>query len=284
MRLEKALSIQELFRSFPLQIGTTWLLVLTENVCMALTPLFTGYAIDGLLASENRNLFMLAGVLISWSILAVVRRLYDTRAYGTMRVEMGKRLDRQYPDLAISTKKARLDMGIELVDFLEEDVPVFLTAAVQIAVTLVILALFNWRFSVAAVLLSMGMLLVYLAFHKRMYRFNAGLNNQIERQVHILEARSHKHLLAHLRSLRRWKVRLSDAEALLYGGVFSFMITYIVYTLWLSTQLSHMTVGSIFSVVSYAWEYIEATEQITALLVLGPRLREITGRLKRTCE
>lgn len=51
----------------------------------SLIPLFIGLSIDGLLASDIQSLQLLAIVLVSITIISVVRRLYDTRAYGQIR-------------------------------------------------------------------------------------------------------------------------------------------------------------------------------------------------------
>ncbi|OBY26677.1 hypothetical protein A9D60_18145 [Leisingera sp. JC1] len=58
----------------------------------ALIPLLIGKAIDGLLAANFEAFIQLGAVLSGLVLLGTLRRVYDTRAYGLMRVELGKEL------------------------------------------------------------------------------------------------------------------------------------------------------------------------------------------------
>ncbi len=257
----------------------TWSLVIVENILMALIPLLIGFAIDGLLAGEFQELFLMTGVLILLTVVAVLRRIYDTRAYGTIRVALGNALIGRNPDQAVSTQNARLDMARELVDFLEEDAPEILTAVIQIAVALIVLYSFHAYLTLSAVTVLVAMIMVYSLFHGRFYRLNAALNEQMERQVSVLEAREQRSLSRHLSALRLWEVRLSDTEALVYGLIFVLQIVFIAYNLWLGTTIADMTAGRIFSIVAYSWEYVEAAIVLPIALQSLSRLREITNRL-----
>ena len=65
-------------------------------------------------------------------VVSVVRRIYDTRVYGTIKVELGLRLLERRQGLGVSVRSARLDMSRELVDFLENEVPLLFTSVIQL--------------------------------------------------------------------------------------------------------------------------------------------------------
>lgn len=84
------LSIGTLMRTFWGRITLTWGLTLIETALFALLPLLIGQSIDGLLNDDWTPFGYLMTVLGALLIVATGRRVYDTRAYGTMRVELGK--------------------------------------------------------------------------------------------------------------------------------------------------------------------------------------------------
>jgi len=187
---------------------------------MALIPLFIGFAIDDLLAQQTQDLFVLIAVLLALVIVSVIRRYYDTRAYGKIRVNVQNEVVSRNNTLATSVLNARLDMARELVDFLEENVAQILNAGVQFIVSLIVLYFLNPVLTLAAGAAAIIMVLIYSVFHQGFYRINGQVNEQTERQVGLLETREHGKLRGHFTKLMRLEVKLSDREALLYGSVF----------------------------------------------------------------
>ena len=75
---------------FRWRVGITWFLILAETALTVLIPLFIGFAIDGLLSREFQPLVHLGTLMVALTLIGVIRRIYDTRVYGTIRVELGK--------------------------------------------------------------------------------------------------------------------------------------------------------------------------------------------------
>lgn len=278
MRLTGAVNLSSLLSAFRWKVALTWLLVLLENLLLALIPLFIGFSIDGLLAGNFDQLLILAAVLMALTVVAVGRRFYDTRAYGAMRMALGASVDGKQRQLPVSLRTARLDMARELVDFLERDVPEAMTAVIQVLVTLVVLASFDMRLAQSALFLIGAMLLLYGVFHNRFLLLNGALNNQLEQQVSALK-NGRGRLWQHLKQLRCCEVKLSDTEALLYGGIFLLITAFVILNLWLCSLLPDLTAGSIFSIVSYSWEFAEAAILLPMTLQAMSRLSEISHRL-----
>ena len=277
--MQAKLDIPYLFRHFRWRIVVTWLFVLLENTLMALIPLFIGRAIDGLLANQDEALWEVSAVMGLMLLVAVARRVYDTRAYGTMRVHFGAELVSRSGDAPVSRVNARLDMSREMVDFLEGHVPELLTAIVQVVVSIVILWAFDARLGVSAVIVVVTLAVLYGLFHERFYRLNSDLNSQTEKQVAILDQRERKSLLTHLQRLRRCEVRLSDTEAVLYGGIFTAMFAFVLMTLSFASTMTAITAGVIFTILSYSWELVESGVALPMALQQWTRLSEIRERL-----
>ncbi|MES0882691.1 ABC transporter six-transmembrane domain-containing protein [Roseibium sp. SCP14] len=268
-----------ILRTFRQRIALTWGIVLVENTLIAFIPLLIGMTIDGLLAGRVSELLWMVGILASLGLVAVGRRVYDTRAYGTIRLHLGSELQRRTSDLPVSKRSARIDMSRELVDFLEHDTPELITAIIQIVVSFGVLIYFDIRLGISSAIVVLGMILVYACFHSRFYTFNARLNEQREQQVDLLSAGKRLGVFRHLRALRRHEVAISDTEAVLYGGIFLLQIGFIAFNLFQGAGIEGVTAGQIFSIASYSWEYVEAALLLPIALQSWSRLSEITTRI-----
>jgi len=273
------LKLWTLIRIFYLRIGATWALTLCETALIALVPLFIAFAIDGLLAGQTAALFQLAGVMAALIVVSVIRRIYDTRVFGTLRVEVGRTQSTRASAQPVSILNARLGMGRELVDFLEVEVPLVMTAVVQIIISVIVLSAFDATLALAAGCAVGIMLAIYGLFHKRFFRLNGVFNEQTERQVSILEARSAPRLLTHLLRLRGMEVRIADAESALYGAVFAVLLSLVVFNIWYATTHVAVTPGTTFAIVSYSLEFVEAAVTFPIALQSWSRLSEIIQRL-----
>ena len=277
--LQGTLDVGLLFRHFRGRILVTWFLVLLENVLWALVPLFIGRAIDALLAQEIHALWEVAGIMLALLLVATGRRFYDTRAYGTMRVQFGAELVHRAKDSPVSQVNARLGMSREMVDFLEGYVPGLLTGVVQLIVSIGILWSFDLRLGLSALITLLAMVLLYALSHQRFFKLNADLNAQTEKQVAILEERKPESIFVHLKRLRRCEVRLSDTEALLYGTIYAAMFGFVLTNLWFAANIPDITAGSIFAILSYSWEFVESGIALPVVLQQWTRLTEIRERL-----
>ncbi len=273
------LTIATLLRVFRGRMSLTWGMILCETSLMALIPLFIGFAIDGLLAGSMQPLWQLAGLMAALIVVSVIRRVYDTRVYGTIRVALGRAQAARSAHLPVSALNARLGMGRELVDFLEETLPQAMAAGVQLSIAVIVLYAFSPVLALAGGVAAFAMVAIYALFHRRFFRLNGALNHQTERQVSILTRRKARPTLAHLLRLRRLEVRISDTEAVLYGAIFVVLLGLILFNLWFATAELSITVGTIFAIVSYSWEFVESALALPVTLQSWSRLSEIMRRL-----
>ena len=280
MLTDRKLTIGTLLNVFRWRVGVTWCLILSETALTVLIPLYMGFAIDGLLEGSIRSFVHLGALMAVLTVIGVARRIYDTRVYGTIRVELGNALASRFSNLPVSTLNARIGMGRELADFLEEVLPNAMAGVVQFVVSAVLLFYFSPTLAVSACVVLFGMISVYGLFHANFWRWNRELNQQMEHQVSVLEQRRDRPVLVHLKRLRRFEVKLSDTEAILYGVIFVMLIGLILFNLWFATQNLDATPGMIFSIVSYSWEFAEAALALPVTFQSWSRLSEITVRLQ----
>ena len=123
------------------------------------------------------------------------------------------------------------------------------------------------------------MVFIYALFHRRFYTVNSAYNEQHEQQVRFLQEVELTPLKRHFDKLMKLEVKQSDYEALLYGMVFVVLLAMIAFNLWYATLNSTITAGTIFTIVSYSWEFVEASVVLPVTLQSLPRLAEITQRI-----
>ncbi len=280
MLTDRQLTIGTLLSVFRWRVGLTWFLILAETALTVLIPLFVGFAIDGLLSEDFEPFVQLGALMVALTMISVIRRIYDTRVYGMIRVELGKALAARFSNLPISSLNARIGMGRELADFLEEILPSAIAGVVQFVVSAILLFYFSPVLALSACGVLVGMISVYALFHSTFWQWNRALNEQMEHQVSVLEQRRDRPVFVHLSKLRRFEVKLSDTEAVLYGAIFILLIGLLLFNLWFATQNLDATPGMIFSIISYSWEFAEAALALPVTLQSWSRLSEITTRLQ----
>ena len=281
---DKKLSLGSVLKVFWLQVGVTWTLTLFETFILVSLPLLIGRSIDGFLNGNWDPFLWLCGAMSVLLVTSVGRRLYDTRAYGRMRVELGAAVVEKAKKHPVSTTNARLDMSRELITFLETEAPIVLMALVQVIVSLAILYSFHGLLAATAGGATVLALVIYGTASGRFFRLNGDLNAQSEKQVSILESGVSEAIGAHLSALRRHEVRLSDTEAIVYGLIFFVLLSMLGTNLWFAaTQLS-ATPGEIFSIVTYSYEFIESAVMLPAALQSLTRISEITQRINQLAE
>lgn len=275
------LSLGALARGFWRQVSVTLGLTILETALLAALPLLIGRSIDGLLGGDPTSFQWLLGAMGLLLVVATGRRIYDTRAYGRMRVEFGDALVQRAKGEPTTAVNARLDMGRELVDFLEEEAPVVLTAVIHLIVSLAVLLSFHVNLALSAGGATLGTLMVYGLSSGRFFKLNRQLNRQVEKQVATLEGGVAGAVRIHLSALRRCEVRLSDTEALIYGLIFFLLLAMVGFNLWFAAAEIGASPGEIFSIVTYSYEFLESAVVLPAALQSLTRIAEITERINR---
>lgn len=281
LKSDSPLTLYGLLRAFWPQVSITWVMTFMEVGLFALIPLLMGRAIDGLLAGDFSAFVQLSGVLAGLIVLGTMRRFYDTRAYGLMRVELGQSLAARSVRLPVTKLNARLDMGRELVDFLEQEAPESFTALLRTVAAIVILFTFHPALAIASLAAFMAMLAIYGMAHSRFFRLNKRLNEQTERQISILQAGQTPRLRCHLLRLRKAEIQISDLEALVYGLIFVILLGLVMFNLYFAALHLAASVGVIFAIVTYSWDFVESALTLPMTLQSLSRLTEITARINR---
>jgi ABC-type multidrug transport system fused ATPase/permease subunit len=285
-------SLKSLFSRFRGKISLTFLLLFTENVLNVLQPFAFGLAINDLLVQSFRGITVIIVLYACKLLVAVGRRLYDTRVYASIYQTMALEIIGQQGDgsaflgnraaflgnRTLSATVARGNLVRELVDFFELNLTQGFTAAMSVIGAIVMLLIFDGYLFVGCLIAATLVYLVFWGSENRIFRLNQGLNNQIERQVEIVATGDAADITRHFRQLNRYRIQLSDLEAINFGLSESLLFLLVMFSL-LVAALRNPSPGEIFAVLSYVIEFAEGIYALPVLFQQMIRVKEISSRL-----
>lgn len=270
--------MRALLRRFAGRFALTLSLVMLEAAGWTLFPLVIGRAIDSVLTGSVRGLYEFAALGIGTMGIGIARRFLDSRAYARVFRRLGEELVIEDSVSGISTKTARLRMLQELVEFFEHQVPGLITGVIGLGGTLLILSALNQPVFVGCLGVTAVSLVLYALTGKLTTRYNAGLNDEHERQVDAVESGETGRVAGHLRALMRWNIKLSDLEAVNFGVVWIFLMGLLVFSIGSAAEQT-LGYGTVFAVVMYVFQFTESVIVLPLYYQQWLRLREISGRL-----
>ncbi len=279
MKLQ-SFTLRSLLRAYPWRIVLTLLLVVLDSALSLLFPLFMGYAVDALVASDYSGVVALAGLGLASLVIGTARRMLDTRAYsGIYRQVVPQLVEREKRrSSSISRITARVDLLREMVEFFEESMPEIVRSLIGVVGTVLILAPLSLPVTIACLISTVLVFLVYGIAGTRTMMLNRGYNDVVESQVDSIASADSSAIRHQVNAQARWSVRLSDFESVNYAIIWLFMIGLLVYSL-LSVAASAASAGAILSVLIYVFQYTDGVVILPLYYQQLMRLREISVRL-----
>ncbi|MGB1009805.1 MAG: ABC transporter six-transmembrane domain-containing protein [Thiolinea sp.] len=279
--LVKSISLKSLVIRFWPKVSLTFLLVVIESLLGILYPLFIGFAINDLIAGSYEGIFKLLGLGCLSLVIGSLRRLYDTRAYAKIsRIIFPEMIAAERKKgSSVSVISARSDLLAEFVDFLENSLPEIVGAVISLLGVIVIVATLNINVFFACVLILALVLVIYLLSGRFNYSLNKGLNDQLEKEVGVIQKGKPAAVSRHYFLLMRWKVRLSDLETLNYFILWLGIIALFIYTPIAVIESGVTDYGLVMSIFMYIVDYIDRTVTFPVYIQQLIRLQEISRRL-----
>lgn len=277
----EAISHGSIFKRFWPQISGTFALLTVENVLGVAEPLVLGIAINRLVEQDWTGLAWLAALELTFIIVGIVRRMYDTRVYTRIYAKVGSDLvaREQAKGSPITQVNARADLIKEVVDFFEQILPLSLTAGFTLIGSLVMIAFLDFRVFVVATVATVLTGLVFWIASKRIHTLNKALNNQYERQIEVFERMRASSRDRHFRRLAMWQVRLSDLESLNFGLTYLFLIAAMLFGIYDAVTRLDAPIGTVFALMTYLFQFVQSVVALPITYQQGIRTSEITQRV-----
>ena len=273
------MSLTKIVKLYPGRFAFTLLLVLLDAGLLLLFPLFIGSAIDGALASDFSGLKALGFLGLATLLVGALRRFFDSRFYAQVYQKLGAHITDR-PEVETSTKSAHLGFMAEVIEFFENLLPQMINSSIGLLGTLLIIASIDQMILGACLLVLVLTMGLYALSAKRITRYNAGHNQELEKQVSIISRHQPIVVRNHFKKLMSWNIRLSDLETLNFSLIWLLMMGLLVGGIVWAVQQGMHEVGALFSLVLYLFQFIESSSELPLYYQQWLRLKGILRRLE----
>jgi ABC-type multidrug transport system fused ATPase/permease subunit len=272
-----------LFRAYKWRLLFTYALFNLENLLRLAQPLVLGLAINDLLRSSLGGLWLFVGQHISYVLIGTLRKRYDTRAFTGIYTDLASRLvlEQRGRGVAISQVAARSAMSREVVDFFERDVPLLFRALYSVAGALAFLAWYDAALVPVCLALGLPAYLLNGAYARSTFALNGKLHDEFEREVDVIHRGRNEEVRAHYSRVARWRIKLSDCEALNFALMEVFVLGLLALTLWRCCLAADTAPGEIVAVFRYVLMFVMGLDSVPGLVRQATRLRDIGKRMRQ---
>lgn len=270
-----------IFKKYKGRISVTFFILVLENLLQLLEPLVLGFAINGLTSKDWSGVYAFLGVELAIVTVGVIRRYYDTRAYGSIYKEIsediaGAAVER---DEDLSPAIGRADLLKEVIDFFENELPMGIASVFAVVGAFVMLFVLSPNIGLAGLMAALSIALIFLLSKKRMVKLNKLMNNELEKRARTFMSRKRAALKRHFSGIVRFQIALSDLEARNFGLSYVFVILLIAYALYETVAVQQALIGDVFAILTYASQFAEGVLVLPFMYQQYIRTQEITGRL-----
>jgi ABC-type multidrug transport system fused ATPase/permease subunit len=280
----RALLLQTIFGKFRSRIVVTYIVTLAENLFELCYPSLTGLAVNGLLKHDFTGLGLLLGVWFAHTATGVFRQSYDTRVFSLIYTDLATHTVSEQETMGVSTSQivARSSLSREFVNFFERDVPATVNSVFGLLGALVLLFFYDAWSAGFCLFLLIPLAILNRRYSSRTLALNRRLNNQLEREVTVLTRRNPSRVLGHYRLLAKWRIGLSDAEAMNWGVMELFSIVLSAAVIIRIASLPHIEPGTIYAMLAYLWNFISSLNHVPTLVQQLSRLKDIARRMDQS--
>jgi ABC-type multidrug transport system fused ATPase/permease subunit len=277
----RTLLLQTIFGKYRGRITVTYIVTLAENMFELSYPSLTGLAVNGLLKHDFTGLWALLGVWLAHTATGVFRQSYDTRVFAAIYTNLATRTVSEQETKGFSTSQivARSSLSREFVNFFERDIPATVNSLFGLLGALVLLFFYDAWSAGFCLMLLVPLAILNRRYSNRTLTLNKRLNNQLEREVTMLTRRRPSRVFGHYRLLAKWRISLSDAEAMNWGIMELFSIILSAAVIIRIASLPHIEPGTIYAMLAYLWNFIASLNHVPALVQQLSRLQDIARRM-----
>jgi hypothetical protein len=244
-------------------------------------PWALGLAIHDLLSSSVHGLLVLSVQHVAYLLVAAWRRTYDTfvftRIYAALAAAVV--LDQRRRRVAVSRIAARSALAREIVDFYERDIPFLVQCAYSVVGASIMLTLTDSLLLPCCLTLLVGVAGVSILVRRTTDRFNASLNDELEREVEFISRGAAPDIQGHYRRVAHWRVLLANWMAVVFGLMELLVLGLTALVLVRACLRDGNDAGRISATIGYVSMFVMGAANIPQLVQQLGRLRDINRRM-----
>ncbi len=278
--------LKSLFRSNYRSILFTYGLTVLENSFELLYPLVIGFAIDGLLKGNYSSIISFLCTWFVHAVTAIFRHVYDTRIFTRIYSNLVTAMvvEQSQQGVSYSQIAARSTLSREFIDFFERNIPQIIAGLFSFTGAFVMLFIYDVQIGLYCLALLIPLIAINRSYAHKSQRLNQNLNNQLEQEVTILMQSHFETVRSHYQAIAKWRVHLSNAEALNHGFMELFKILLAATVMIRTTWIPGIQAGESFAIISYLWNFLKSLEDIPTLVQQVIRLEDIGQRMQLSSE
>jgi ABC-type multidrug transport system fused ATPase/permease subunit len=245
-----------------------------------------GFAIDQLLKGNYSSIIPFLCTWFAHAITAIFRHVYDTRTFTRIYSNLATAMVVEQTKQGALTSQvvARSALSREFVDFFEHNIPQIIAGLFGFVGAWGMLFIYDAQIGLYCLFLLVPLVVINRSYAQKSQGLNQSLNNQLEQEVAILTQPNVEVVRSHYLLLAKWRVHLSNAEALNYGIMELFTILLAATVLVRTTWIPGIQAGEIYAIVSYLWNFLKSLEDIPLLVQQVSRLQDIGQRMHLSSE
>jgi ABC-type multidrug transport system fused ATPase/permease subunit len=273
--------LRNLFRAARWKILLTYALFNLENLLRLSQPYALGWAINDLIQSKYTGLTVLVTQHVSHLLVALFRQMYDTRVFSGLYTSLAAQLVTEQTErgIEISRVAARSSLSREFVEFFERHVPMVVRSVYSCVGAMFLLGLYDGLLIPACLLLVFPVSALNCRYGKKTLALSGSLHDELENEMDVISSGEPERVRLHYDRVARWRVRLSDLEAVNFGLTEFFVLGLIIAALVRLCQLPDIEPGDMFAVFRYLMMFIAGLDSVPTLVLQVSRLRDIGRRL-----
>ena len=265
---------------------TTFSLVGLDNLLLLVYPVFGGWAINAVMDGKVWQAMLYGVVVLLMWIIGAARRVADTRTFTQIYTEIAVPvvLEQRKREVPYSAITARVALSREFVSFFEEHLPIAATSLVSIfGACMMLLILEFWVDVLAVAILALFLWLLprFAAISENLY---FRLNNQLERDNHLIRDGNERQLYRHYGWVAKLRVLISNREALGYLSIGMAMSVLFGFAFIHMTLKGYGSAGHIYSVSTYLWMFAMSLDDVPRLVEQYSNLKDIGQRVELSKE
>ena len=273
--------LRTLFAENRIRILSTYALFTIENLLRLTQPFALGWAINDLLTGQIIGVGVLVAQHVLHLLAGLVRQVYDTRTFSAIYSDLATRMivSQRASGIDVSRVTARASLSREFVEFFERSIPMLMKVGFSVAGSLIMLAWYDWMIVACCLGLLIPAALLSRHYSKWTRRLSRGLHDELEKEVDVIHSQNEIDVRNHFDEVARWRIRLSNAEAINFGLMECFILGAIVAVLFRACQLPTVQAGDIFAVFRYLMLLLVGLDGLPRLIQQVSRLRDVSSRL-----
>jgi hypothetical protein len=257
----------------------TYALFNAENLLRLAQPMALGLAVADLARASARGLAWYAALHLAYLLIGAARQAFDTRTFTTIHADLATRVvvAQRREGIEVSRVAARSALSRELVDFFEHDLAVVFSAVYSVLGALVVLGLYDRLLVVLCLVLALPATIAGRLSGRKALTLHGRLNDELEREVAVIDEGEPRRVGNHYRRVARWRVGLSDVQAVHFGVTQLGILILLTVAL---TRSSHASdAGRIIAVSRYILMFALGLDSLPPLIPQLTRLHDIGRRI-----